>query len=80
MSGLRRHGELWMQHAAELAPFFTALLRALGAAYGNEGAARGVVTQARPALFVGAAAPGRGVRVVRGVEESRSPPKARSQS
>jgi hypothetical protein len=55
----------WLRDAAELAPFFTALLRAMGSAYGNDLAAMGTVVAGPAELFVGVAAPRSGVRVMK---------------
>ncbi len=55
----------WLSDAAELAPFFTALLRAMGSAYGNDLAAAGTVAAGPAELVVGVAAPRRGARVMK---------------
>lgn len=53
----------WGHQAQELAPFFTDLLRAMGAAYGNEAMCRGRVDAGPAQLFVGVASPQRVVQV-----------------
>lgn len=59
------YGRDWLRDAAELAPFFTALLRAMGSAYGNELAATGTVAEGPAELFVGVADARAGLRVMR---------------
>ena len=51
------YGAYWARHAQELAPFFTELLRALGAAYGNDMMANATVSPDPAHLFVGVASP-----------------------
>jgi hypothetical protein len=52
---VEEYAELWERSAAELAPFFTDLIRAMGVAYGNELAAQATVHPGPAALFVGVA-------------------------
>ncbi|HKP57121.1 MAG TPA: hypothetical protein VJV78_10385 [Polyangiales bacterium] len=61
---VENYADIWQHDAVELAPFFGDLLRALGRAYGNELAARAVVTTQRAALFVGAPDPEQRIRVL----------------
>jgi len=49
------YGRFWGRDSEVLAPVFTELLRAQGAAYGSEVAAKGSVDAGRAALFVGVA-------------------------
>ena len=53
----------WEHQAQKLAPLFTGLLRAMGAAYGNEAMSRGKVDPGPAQLFVGEASPQHGTRV-----------------
>jgi hypothetical protein len=57
------YGQYWRRDAATLAPFFTKLIQAMGAAYRNHDAASGRVSPEPAELFVGVASPDRGVRV-----------------
>lgn len=67
---VEEYSELWERDAADLAPFFTDMLRALGLAYGNDLAVRATV-QAGPAeLFVGVAGPSGPARVWRHMRKS----------
>lgn len=62
---VEEYAELWERDAADLAPFFTDMLRAMGLAYGNELAARATVQAGIAALFVGVAGPSTPARVWR---------------
>ncbi|MEI8195411.1 MAG: hypothetical protein WCI73_05830 [Phycisphaerae bacterium] len=53
------YADLWRRHAGELAPFFTDLLRAMGAAYGNDSLLNVKVNSGPAKLYVGVAAPRR---------------------
>lgn len=57
------YARYWIRDAAELAPFFTLLLRAMGTAYGKEAAAQATVLPEPAELFVGVASAEDGVRI-----------------
>lgn len=57
------YARYWHRDAAELAPFFTKLLRAMGTAYGNHEVVQTTVSTAKAALFVGVANPQSAVKV-----------------
>lgn len=63
---VRDYARLWRQHARELAPLFTEMLRAMGGLYANPAAAQATVATSPAALFVAAPGP-TGLRV----EEAR---------
>jgi hypothetical protein len=60
---VNEYARYWNRDAAELAPFFTDLVRAMGAAYGNDAMSRGFVAPVPAKLFVGVASLGHGVCV-----------------
>jgi hypothetical protein len=62
---VEEYAELWERDAAELAPFFTTLIRSLGLAYGNELAARATVNAGPATLFVGVASGSNPIRIRR---------------
>ena len=59
---VREYARHWQRDAAELAPFFTSQLRAMGRLYGNDAAAEATVADTPAALFVAAPGPA-GLRV-----------------
>lgn len=59
------YARFWARDATELAPFFTSLLRTMGAAYANAAATSGTVGISDAMLFVGVASKTHGVVVTR---------------